>query len=423
MPGTDSPGDGPGETKQGVRGGLNRTLAFVVLAMIAGYLMAGWGRTWFKDRKTAERRFETMNTYGRIKIPAAEHLTESPARLAELAEEAVKRVAELMSPVGDASDVARLNRAAPGEWVEVNPLTWRVVMEALRWHRLSGGAFDPTIGPVKRLFRFEQNEASVFPSDAALAAAREAVGADKLLFEREGMRLSWAREGMRLDLGAIAKGFGADRAAEVLLRNGVKNALVDIGGELRVLGGREDGGGWRAGVKSPRSEEILERLELTDCGVATSGDYERYFTYKGKRYEHIIDPRTGMPLSGGPASVTVIHPGSCMAADALATTLCVLGAEKGKEFIEEQALGLFSGGGVRAILIWQHADGEWTRSEIRVNEAGETAYEESPVDVDADNPATPTQKRRQKQEPKQDRPIRNNPEILTGPAGNREGAT
>lgn len=367
-----------------VRGGGRRTLAFIIFAMLAGYLLADYGKAWFRDKSEAERHFETMNTYGRIRILPGENLRESPAELAAMAEAAVQRVAALMSPVGEQSDVVKLNQADPGKWVEVDPLTWRVVMEALRWHRLSGGAFDPTIGPVKRLFRFDQSEAGVWPSDAALAAAKERVGADKLLFDREGMRLSWAKDGMRLDLGAIAKGFGADRAAEVLLKNGVERALIDIGGELRLIGRRDDGpdGGWRAGIKSPRGEEILERLSLENASVATSGDYERYFTYQGKRYEHIIDPRTGMPLTEGPASVTVIHPKSCMEADALATTMCVLGVEKGREFIEGQALGLFFNGGVKVVMITQNDDGSWRRSEISVDDAGETAFSEEEIEVD-----------------------------------------
>lgn len=367
-----------------VRGGGNRTLTVVIAAMLLGYLLAGWGRTWFRDNKEAERHFETMNTYARIRVLPGDGLTATPAKIAELAEEAVQRVAALMSPVGDASDVTKLNSANPGEWVSVDPLTWHVVMEAIRWHRLSNGAFDPTIGPVKKLFRFEQNEAIAWPSDAALAAARERVGADKLLFEREGMRLAWAKDGMRLDLGAIAKGFSADLAATVLKRHGVERGLVDIGGELRLIGRREDGpdGDWRTGIKSPRGDEILEKLNLSNAAVATSGDYERFFTYKGIRYEHIIDPRAGMPMTKGPASVTVIHPYSCLAADALATTLCVLGPEKGKEFIEEQALGLFAKGGVRVIMIVKAEDEEkesWRKITITVNEDGETAYDNEPV--------------------------------------------
>lgn len=383
---------GQQETPRLVRGGVNRTLTFVIIAMLAGYFLSGWGRKWLRDNKESERHFDTMNTYGRIRVLPGDTLQDSPAKLAEVAEEVVKRVAELMSPVGDTSDVVRLNNAKAGEWVSVNPMTWHVVMEALRWHRLSGGAFDPTIGPVKQLFRFEQSEAIAWPSAAALSAAQERMGAEKLLFDREGMRLAWAREGMRLDLGAIAKGFSADLAAKTLQQNGVTRGLVDIGGELRLIGQREDGpdGTWRTGIKSPRNDRIVEKLALADAAVATSGDYERFFTYKGIRYQHIIDPRVGLPMTRGPASVTVIHPSSCLAADALATTLCVLGPEKGKEFIEKQALSLFAQGGVKVVILTQSdadkqdttAKEDWRKITITVNEEGKTTYHDEPVNIE-----------------------------------------
>lgn len=360
------------------RGGVNKTIVLCVVAMAAGYFLANRGRGLFADREDAVADFETMNTYGRIRVPRGSGSQESASELADLAVAEVKRINDLMSPSGEHSDVRRLNEAKAGEWVAVDPLTWTVVMEALRWHRLSGGAFDPTIGPVKRLFTFDQSETASWPDEKTLREARSRVGADKLLFEREGMRLAWASEGMRLDLGAIAKGFAADCAADVLTRRGVRNALIDIGGELRVLGMKpgDPPTPWRAGVKDPRGDDTVETLDLSDAGVATSGDYERYFVYRGRRYEHIIDPREGLPLSGAPASVTVASPGSCLAADALATTLCVLGEKEGEEFLRRQALGLFSEG-VRAILYLEDGAGKWRRVEFTVEPGGEVRREEA----------------------------------------------
>lgn len=319
--------------------------------MLAGYYIAGRAVNVFRDRGEAVLQFDTMNTYGVITIPKGSGAAIAPEDVANTAEQAVQRVNELMSPFGDGSDIRRLNEASAGQWVEVSPQTWTVVMEALRWHRLSGGAFDPTIGPIKSLFRFDQGEAESFPDAGTLAEAKARVGAEKLRFDREGMRLSWTVDDMRLDLGAIAKGYAADQAAAVLLRNGVKNALVEIGGELRLIGERPGppAGPWKVGIRRPSGDGVQERLELRDAAVATSGDYERFFTYQGKRYEHIIDPREGLPIAGGVSSVTVIHPDSCLAADALATTMCVLGPEEGREFLERQALGLFSSG-VRVVM-------------------------------------------------------------------------
>ncbi len=360
------------------RRSFGRTLIIAAFAMMLGYYFSSAGTGWFSSGPVV-RNFETMNTYGRITLPEKSGVTIDPELAAAEAEAAVARVNTLMSPFGDDSDVKRLNDAPAGTWVSVDPLTWRVVMEALRWHRLSGGAFDPTIGPVKRLFTFDGLETDAMPADDALAEARSRVGADKLRFEREGMRLSWAVDGMRLDLGAIAKGFAADLAMESLLRNGARHALVDIGGELRALGGKPGDARkpWRAGIRHPRDDDVIERFELVDGAVATSGDYERFFLHNGVRYEHIIDPRTGIPLTEGPASVTVIHPSSCLAADALATTLCVLGERDGEAFLRGQALGLFSSG-VRVIMLLAE-DGGVRRVEITVDGEGGVTVESAPA--------------------------------------------
>ncbi|MCL2001129.1 MAG: FAD:protein FMN transferase [Planctomycetes bacterium] len=351
--------------------GINRLMLLSFAAMAIGYILAGRLGWLWRDSSPATREFETMRTYARVVVPEAPGSALSPKELAALAEKDIREINDLMGPVGEFSDVRRLNQTPAGIWVEVNPLTWNVVMEALRWHRLSGGAFDPTIGPIKRLFKFDTSETGDWPTEEELAQAREKSGADKLLFEREGMRLAWKVDGMLLDLGAIAKGYAADRAAETLLANGVRNALIDVGGELRLIGRKPENTPvpWRAGVRDPRDGDVFETLELSDAAVATSGDYENYFIYQGRRYFHIIDPRTGLPLAEGAAGVTVVHPGSCLAADALATTMCVLGPEAGESFIRGQALGLFSQG-VRAIMLLRESGGGLRRKEIVVEKGG-----------------------------------------------------
>ncbi len=353
------------------RNGAGRTLILAFLAMVVGYYLAGNINRIWRDTSGVKHDFEVMRTYARITIPEGEGFDLSPAELAREAEKAVRRVNDLMSPRGEASDIARLNSLAANEWREVDPLTWTVVMEALRWNRLTDGAFDPTIGPVKRLFRFDREETEKWPGEGELRQAKSRVGADKILFNREGMRLAFSQSGMTLDLGAIAKCFAVDQAAEVLIAHGVKNAVVDIGGELRVIGQKPGNppAPWRTGIRNPRGDEPLEELPLADAAVATSGDYENYFIYKGKRYEHIIDPRTGLPLAEGTASVTVVHPASCLAADALATSLCVLGPKAGGEFIRAQALGLFSSG-LRVIMLTVGEGGKLIRTEYVVDKAG-----------------------------------------------------
>jgi Membrane-associated lipoprotein involved in thiamine biosynthesis len=331
------------------------------------------------DKNGVVRRFFVMNTEATITIPAEHGSRLSAEQLADIAEEAVREVNRLMSPVGEDSDVVRFNNAESGTWVTVSPSTWTVVMEGLRWHRLSGGAFDPTIGPLKRLFTFDRREALVWPSDEDLKDAEARVGADKIEFEREGMLLSWKKDGMKLDLGAIAKGYGVDCAVEALRKNGVVNAVVEVGGEVRTLGqkpGQILPTPWNAGILNPRGEGTIVISNISDKAVATSGDYASYFIYQGKRYEHIIDPRKGLPLSEGVASVTVIHPESCMSADALATTLSVLGRVEAGKFLREQALGLFNKG-IQVVMLIVEPDDTITRIDYAIDGQGEFTVKES----------------------------------------------
>ncbi|MEA1996675.1 MAG: FAD:protein FMN transferase, partial [Gemmatimonadota bacterium] len=145
-----------------------------------------------------------------------------------------------------------------------------------------------------------------------------------------------------LDMGGVAKGYAVDRAIAVLKARGVKNALVNLGGEIGVLGAGSNGRSWRIGVQHPRNTSMhIGVIELTDGNfVATSGDYERYFFENGRRYHHILDPDTGYPAARGAVSVTVITT-SCLEADALATAAFVMGAESGSDFLESSgAMGL-----------------------------------------------------------------------------------
>ncbi len=360
------------------------TLGTIVLALIAaafGYVLASRLDGLLADKNGVVRRFFVMNTEATITIPTEHGSRLSAEQLADIAEEAIREVNRLMSPVGEESDIVRFNQAEAGQWVAVAPSTWTVVMEGLRWHRLTGGAFDPTIGPLKRLFTFDRREALAWPSAEDLDNALARVGADKIEFEREGMLLSWKKDGMKLDLGAIAKGYGVDCAIEALAKNGVANAVVEVGGEVRTLGqkpGQILPTPWNAGIMNPRGEGTIVVSNISDKAVATSGDYASFFIYQGKRYEHIIDPRKGLPLSEGIASVTVIHPESCMSADALATTLSVLGRAEGAKFLKEQALGLFNKG-VQVIMLIVRDDDSIVRVDFVIDgQGGFTEKESSP---------------------------------------------
>jgi len=163
------------------------------------------------------------------------------------------------------------------------------------------------------------------PGDDEIRDALAVTGSDKIILDDSAKTISFAAEGMALDLGGIAKGYATDRAIEVLKANGVRNAIVNSGGDMYCLGRRSKDMMWKVGVKHPRDEnKLLFEMRLEDKAADTSGDYEKYFLLGGKRYSHIIDPRTGYPVGDNAVSATVVADDSA-AADIFATALCVLG--------------------------------------------------------------------------------------------------
>lgn len=320
--------------------------------------------------------FPAMHAVVEITIPVANGSDFSPEQLATQAEAIIHRAETLLSPKGVGSDVCRLNDISSGEWLEVDPMTMRIVREALRWHTLTGGLFDPTIGPLKKLFRFSGKSVHSWPSEVAVALAREHVGAEKLLVDIDACRIAWKADGMSLDLGGIAKGFAADLVADAMLVAGVTNALVNVGGEMRALGGRPGSADepWRVSIVDPRDAAAQFFVEIKDRALATSGDYESYFEYDGKRFSHIIDPRTGSPMPERVAGATVSHPRSATVADVLATVMCIMGSEKAAQFFMEHA-GDADLAGVEAVIFEVSAEKRMSVTHISVNDDGSVTIE------------------------------------------------
>ncbi|MCX6356667.1 MAG: FAD:protein FMN transferase [Candidatus Aureabacteria bacterium] len=238
----------------------------------------------------------------------------------------IRRCEELMSIFRGESDIGRLNRSRPGDEVEVDPRTHEVLAMAIEASRRTGGAFNICVLPAEERWGFKKGARRAPPTPGRTHVPP--CDGSTLVLEREGRRCfaGLRLHGVRIDLGGIAPGYAADRAADLLRERGVKGALVDVGGECRCLGGAADGGPWRVAVRHPRRDGVLATLQLSDRAVATSGDYEDYFIEKGRRYSHIFDPRTGSPAESGVASATVVAD-SCAEADALSTAMLVMGVD------------------------------------------------------------------------------------------------
>ena len=251
---------------------------------------------------------------------------------------AVDAVDAQMSTWKPDSDLVRFNRAPPEVWFDLPVHLCTVLAAALEIGRLSGGAFDIGVGDLVSAWGFGStgrlDEARI---TGAASAAR--VPAHLCLeLDREQHRVRKQSE-ITLDLSGIAKGFGVDQLAEVLTSYGIGHYLVSIDGELRASGGKPDGSPWRIAVERPETghRQAEGVLELTDGAVATSGDYRHFVELEGIRYAHTMDPRRQAPLVDGPAAVTVMAE-TCMAADAWATALLVLGPAVGGDVASRQGL-------------------------------------------------------------------------------------
>jgi thiamine biosynthesis lipoprotein len=237
----------------------------------------------------------------------------------------IKRLETLMSPWLDSSDVTRINRSAGKERVKVSPETFEVIQKAQEISELSEGGFDITIGPLTELWR-KAREKKIPPPVEDVKEKLGLVNFKNIEMDQEG-KVFLKKKDMAIDLSGIAKGYAVDRVFELLKSLGYRNLIVNAGGDLRV-GGLKNNQPWSIGIQNPReSKNILARISVSDMAVATSGDYEKFFIYEGKRYHHIFNPKDGFPTDDC-QSVTVLCKEG-MIADALATAVFVLGAEKG----------------------------------------------------------------------------------------------
>ena len=239
----------------------------------------------------------------------------------------MQRIEDVFTIYGNKPNVVKaFNASTPGTPVSLPEEVDRLLVDSLEVQQQSGGAFTPLIGSLSLLWGFSlpQPPASP-PSAAAIAAARN--GAERRLLVRTGEE-DWKRlsDQTMLDFGAIAKGYAIDRGMEVLRAHGIANAILDAGGDLRVIG-KHGGKPWRIGLRDPRhAGEALGWFEASgDISIVTSGDYERFFIYQGRRYQHILDPASGLPADQSRSATVIAH--SATLADAWSTALFVLGAK------------------------------------------------------------------------------------------------
>ena len=315
---------------------------FVVCLMVAIYFSADTN----KQVELDSGYRLVMGTFARAVVIAEDSNTAKKCIETALAE--IHKVDDLMSDYKSDSEISRVNKDAAKTAVHLSQSTYEVLQRSIEFSKLTDGAFDVTVGPLVDLFRTEKDK-QVLPSEDEISKAKSKVGFEKLKLDDKSKTVQFAVEGMRLDLGGIAKGYAVDKAVEAMQRSGAIGGMVDLGGDIRCFGaplkGRDH---WLIGLQNPNSDkdiagrDVMLKLQLANGAVATSGDYQQFVLIEGKRYSHIINRKTGTSTEGL-SSVTIIAD-NATDADALATALSVMGAEKGLALIEKLP-------GTEAILI------------------------------------------------------------------------
>jgi FAD:protein FMN transferase len=297
---------------------VRRVAATAALALLATAIV------WLSLRREAARIHQTtrflMDSYCTIQATGR-----GGDRAAKKAMDRMAEVAWKLNALDPRSEVRAFNERGVSI---VDPDVVSCVEAALEISARSDGAFDVTVFPLVESWGFHEGPPRL-PSDGEIQRARQRVGWRDLIAEHG--RIGKRRSDVAVDLGAIGQGYAVKAALEVLRRERVAAALVDVSGDIYALG-RPRGRLWRIGIKDPRGDGLLGVVHVADLAVVTSGDYERVFEEDGVRYHHILDPKTGWPARGL-ASVTIVD-ADPVRADALATAVFVLGREKGLALVE-----------------------------------------------------------------------------------------
>lgn len=266
-------------------------------------------------------------------------------------DQVLKEVNQVASTYINDSELSLFNHSHSTEPREASHMLRLLFGEGIRLAQMTDGYLDVTVGPLVNLWGFgPTHRPEKVPDDAAIALARTQTGVQYL--QLEGNTVRKTKPELYVDLSTIAKGYGVDLVAEVLEQQGINNFLAEIGGEIRIKGVSLEGKDWTVGLEKPVAEgRVLQRLiRPKDNAVATSGDYRIFFEENNQRYSHLIDPKTGKPITHMMLSSTVIHP-SCMTADGLSTAFMVMGAEKAMQLANQQQIA--------ALFIVKNQQGEF----------------------------------------------------------------
>lgn len=309
------------------------TTASVVPAASAPSATSSAAAAFVAEKVTGEgKAMGTHLTFAAFTTPAVDAAKTRAAFDAAIAE--IVRVERLMTTWRPDSEVSRINAAAGKGAVEVSQETYDVIAESIHASEISQGTFDITFESLHGLWKFDEDLDPHPPTDADIKAKLSLLGYRHIKLDAKKRSVAIDREGTKIGLGGIAKGYAVDKASAVLRSAGLTSFFVQAGGDLYTSGRKPDGSEWLAGVRDPRGRDgdYFVMLPVSDHAFSTAGDYERSYIVGNKRYHHIIDPRTGYPATAS-RSVTVWAP-TAFQADEIDDAVFILGPEKGLELVE-----------------------------------------------------------------------------------------
>ncbi|OGW36266.1 MAG: hypothetical protein A2Y97_07475 [Nitrospirae bacterium RBG_13_39_12] len=246
----------------------------------------------------------------------------------------IERLEKLTNFFSENSELNQINRNAGISEVKISTDILNILDKALFVSKNTDAEFDVTIGPVSALYDFYKN---IKPEEIEIKEKLPLVNYKDLIINKKKSTAFLRKKGMLIDLGGIAKGYAADKAEETLEKNGIRSGLVSIAGDIKAFGLKPDKRPWQIGIRNPRAEgkedDVMTIVELSDMAISTSGDYQRFFIFNGKRYHHLLSPKTGYP-AGRCQGVSVIAKEG-VSADAFATGVFILGHEKGMKVLEK----------------------------------------------------------------------------------------
>ena len=280
------------------------------------------------DAQWYQKEFDVMGTKAKVELESDK--PELAQKLILKVIEEMNRIDRLMSPFKPSSELSKINNLAASQEIKISKEMFQLLQRSIDYSELTGGAFDITFPSVGFNYDYRNN---IRPTGSQLKELVNNINYKSILLNANKTSIKFKSKQTKIDLGGIAKGHAVDKCIEILVSNGIKNAFVNAGGDSRVIGKKKDRM-WYIGVRDPRDEKkLIVNLPLEDVAISTSGDYERFFIQDNVRYHHILDPKTGDSARKS-QSVTIIASNG-IDADALSTSIFILGSEDGLKLINQ----------------------------------------------------------------------------------------